>query len=469
LCESWETPDEETVIYHIRKGVHWQDKPPLNGRELTADDVAFTIKRQMMSDLPLSYKVLEGPDRTVKSVEATDRYTVVVKCAPEFIWWRVSVITSEMSILAPELGGEYPGDFRSWENCIGTGPFMLEEEVAGSSLSFVRNPNYWRKDPLHPQNTLPYADGVNLLIIPDASTRMAALRTGKIDVLRTLLWEDRDSLVKTNPELQWGEGLATGGAKIGMRLDNPELPWHDIRVRRALSMGVDRQAIAKEYYGGFAKVFTFPIPPLPEYKDMYTPLDECSESVQEQYEYNPEKARQLLAEAGYPDGFQAEIVCEQIQADMLSIIKAMWADIGVDLFLDVRESGTYRTVSRGRKHKQMLFRSAGRDPERMGEFRSGHDSNASMVDDPYINEVYETKLVKGQWDRVTFSRVMKEEIVPYILEQCWYIDPPDPMNYAFWQPWLKGYHGEFEVGYVNTMNWLIYVWLDQELKKEMGH
>jgi len=198
LCESWEMPDEETVIFHLRKGVHFHNKPPVNGREMTADDVVFTFEHNFLSDLPFSFKCRAAlPEENIQSVEALDKYTVEVKCSPIFIWRQLIEMVELKKILAPEAGGAYPGDFRKWETCIGTGPFMIVDEVAGSSLSFVKNPNYWMKDPVHPENTLPYVDRVDWLIIPDSSTRIAALRTGKIEQLGGLNWEDRDSLLKT--------------------------------------------------------------------------------------------------------------------------------------------------------------------------------------------------------------------------------------------------------------------------------
>ena len=466
LAESWEMPDEETVVFHIRKGVHFHDKPPVNGREMTADDVAFSIKRASLSELPLSF-AMRDPAGNIKSVEATDRYTVVVKCPPAYIWKRLVDLTEVMKILPPEAGGEWPGDFKDWETCIGTGPFMIVDEVAGSSLTFVKNPNFWMKDPVHPENILPYVDGVNWLVLPDASTRLAALRTGKIETLGRIGWEDKDSLVATNPKLQWVGREGGPGDMVGMRLDNPELPWHDIRVRRALAMGLNRQAIAEDYYGGNAKVFAWPIAPIPEYKDMFTPLEEFPESIQELYEYNPEKARELLAEAGYPDGFKAEILCTQTSADLLSIYKADWAKIGVDLEMQVKETGTFRTMVSRRTHKQMIFRRGTGDPQKLRQFRPGLEANLSIIDDPFINEIYETKMVKDVWDWEPLCQAMKEDVVPYILEQCWYIDPPGIYGYTFWQPWLKGYHGESNVGHLNGNAWAAYVWIDQELKKEM--
>jgi len=471
LCESWEVADEETIVFHIRKGVHFHDKPPVNGREMTADDVVYSIQHTGLSDLPLSWKTLYG-DKNITSAEATDRYTVVVKCPPGSLWQRIRDVAETMPVLAPEVGGPPPGDYRDWHTCIGTGPFMIVDEVIGSALTFVKNPNFWMKDPVHPENTLPYVDRFNWLIIPDASTRLAAMRTGKIDQLGGQVWEDKESLLKSNPELPYVDRVShevggSGGGLISMRTDLK--PFDDIRVRKALSMAIDLPTLVDEYYGGQAEIFGFPIEPTKEFECMYTPLDEVSESIRENYVYNPEKARQLLADAGYPDGFHTSILCTQGEVDLMSVYKAYWADIGVDVDIDVRERGTYQAICRAHTQEGLIIGRGGGGDQLFREFIPGLDANRSMVDDPYVLDLYYNKLSKDVWDWETYCRVVKEELSPYVMEQCWYIDPPRPVQTTFWQPWIKGYHGEGGVGSMNAPNWVMYVWVDQELKREMGH
>jgi len=468
LAESWERPDEETIIFHIRKGVHWQDKPPLNGRELTADDVVYSLNRQFFTDLPFAAISRIPTGAGLTSLEATDKYTVVVKSPAATFGYRLRLLVELMRILAPEPGGPPPGDYREWEKCVGTGPFMVVDYVPSSSVSFVKNPNYWMKDPVHPENTLPYVDEVNILIIPDASTRLAALRAGKIPMLGDLGWEDKDSLIKTNPELKWVGGISgKGGSLIGMSTDREDLPFQYQSVRRALAMGIDRQAIVRDLYGGNAEVLAFPVLPDKAFEDMFIPLEELPESTQELYEYNPEKAKQLLTDAGYPDGFKTPLLCSSTGADMASILKAYWEKIGVDLDVQVKESGSLMGLKFNHGGMYLGGQPAD-DPAVLFALITGGWENTSMVSDPYIDDIYNSKLERYgylEWDKL--AQVFKEELTPYILEQCWYIDLPAQASYTFWQPWLKGYHGENEVGMRNINTWVIYTWLDQELKKEM--
>jgi len=458
LAESWEVPDPRTIVFHIRKGVRFHDKPPTAGREMTADDVLFSIKR--VFELRTAY--IGMAETHPESVTAPDKYTVVVKGpAGEMI----EPILDGIRIVPRDMVEKY-GNMRDWRNSCGTGPFILVDYVSGSSISYVRNPNYWGKDPLHPGNTLPYVDRVKSLIITDASTRLAALRTAKVERLSGISWEDKTSLDRTTPALKWTRELGTAPYMIYMRQDKPELPFYDIRVRRALAIAIDCKKIANEFYGGHAEILSYPIVPLAEFMYAYTPLDKLPESVRELWEYHPDKAKQLLAEAGYPKGFKTEIVCYAPQVDILSIIKSYWAAIGIELKLDVKEYGVYDSIQSLRTHKEMLYRYGGlANPARIHYARAGGPQNASIIVDEYIEE--SVKYLGANYFDEAKKRQRIKEVTLYSLEKCWLIQPPHPYNYVAWWPWVKGYSGETNVGYWNSCNFPKWLWVDQELKEEM--
>ncbi len=461
LAESWESPDPQTIIYHIRKGVYWQDKPPVNGRELTADDVVFSIKRQW--ELPTSYNRASYPPPPV-SVTAPDKYTVVVKLEPGDDPFIKTMVSSDyVYILAPEV---VAADSRDWRNSAGTGPFILTDYVPMSSSTFVRNPNYWRKDPLHPGKQLPYIDGLRLLVIPDKSTQQAAMRTGKIDTLGDLSTEDLDTVVGTRPDIKRRNYLTTTEYAVCMRVDTK--PFDDIRVRRALAMAVNRQEIANEFYGGEADILAEVVVDMPEFKDIYRPLIEMPESVQELYQYNPAKARQLLAEAGYPDGFKTNVVTYPKDVDILSIYKDYWEKIGVELELNVNEYGGYQYMAFRKKYTQTVYHYLLANlPYLLLNYRTGAILNWSMVDDERIEETF--KLVKEAGFDMAKKNQAIRDLVPYILDQAWSVVTPAPYRWRTWQPWLKGYYGEGGAGCVNGSIWTNYIWIDQELKKSMGY
>lgn len=469
LAESWEIVDPLTFRFHIREGVRWQDKPPVNGRELTADDVAFSFKHVFENPTSVVRTFVPG-GKVPESYTVTDKYTLEVKCVDEAVApVLLEFFLNRVRILAPEVIEKY-GDMRDWRSVVGTGPFVVKDEVPGSSVTLVRNPYYWGKDPVHPEKDFPYLDGVRYLVIEDASTRVAAMRTGKIDIYRGFTWEEGEALLETNPELEYLRYPFGTPWQIFMRMDKLELPFHDLRVRRALAMAIDNETIAKDYYGGNAQILAAPVIDVPDNAAIYIPLDELPESTRELYEYHPDKARQLLAEAGYPDGFETELVCFSGagRIDLLTIVQGYWADIGVDVKLDVKEWGVFRSTAVGRTHEQMIERYGSNQPFAMTPYRPGSSTNMGFVDDPLVNETYPQLWGENYYDSSKRAKLYRD-LLPHILSQAWIIQPPCPYIYVIWQPWVGSYHGEYALSFVDDFNFIQYLWLDQDLKKSMGH
>ena len=168
----WEVPDANTLVFHIRKGVKFAVNPQseasrlVNGRELNADDVVFSFTRTWTN--PRSYVATTYPyAEYIESITAPDKWTVVIRAKPGKIGPVFLTATVNVRIVPREVVEKY-GDLRGWRNSVGSGPFMLMDYVTGAALTFARNPNYWRKDPVHPENRLPYLDSVKMMIIPDA-------------------------------------------------------------------------------------------------------------------------------------------------------------------------------------------------------------------------------------------------------------------------------------------------------------
>ena len=135
LAEDWEMPDNETILYHIRQGVHWWDKEPANGRELTAEDVAWNIERHFSSPDSVNYAQYTKTGIAPIDIQALDRYTVAVKVDPMWQGVMVSVIGDHLWMLCPDAveanGGE---PLKDWTQFIGTGPFMIESYEVNSSI-----------------------------------------------------------------------------------------------------------------------------------------------------------------------------------------------------------------------------------------------------------------------------------------------------------------------------------------------
>jgi peptide/nickel transport system substrate-binding protein len=283
------------------------------------------------------------------------------------------------------------GDQQDWHRSTGTGPFILMDYVEGSTAYFEKNPNYWQYDPVHPDNRLPYVDAVRQLIIPDLSTRLASFRTGKLDMINAVTWEDYEILMGQIPEVQQRTSYSGDFLIPYGRVDDLTLPFHDINVRRAMNLAVDQQGIVDDYYQGNATLVGWPFWPIKAHEPFYTPLDQMPESVQELFTYNVEEAKRLLADAGYPNGFQTHIDCRSTDVDYLSIIKSYLAAVDIDMEIRPLESGNFLSLNRGRTHEQMTLgaNTMSWGPWLMHECRLDSSGNVAMWEEPEAIEVYD--------------------------------------------------------------------------------
>ncbi len=180
LAESYEQPDLQTVIFHLHKGIRYQNKAPLNGREFTADDVVYHYNRErglgsgFTKPSPYRNHAQYAP---MTSVTAIDKYTVVFKWqAPSLDMLDSLLDDFGFANIVPKEVVDLYGNMEDWHHAVGTGPFILQDYVSGSSVEFIKNPDYWGFDSRYPKNQLPYVDKVKVLILPDDATTLAALR-----------------------------------------------------------------------------------------------------------------------------------------------------------------------------------------------------------------------------------------------------------------------------------------------------
>jgi peptide/nickel transport system substrate-binding protein len=474
IAENWEMPDGETFIYYIRPDVHWWNKEPANGRELTAQDVVWNIDRQFNSELSYNYNAYTTLGKAPLSATALDDYTVEVKVKPEWQGVLAPVIGDHMWLICPDAieanGGEPLND---WSQFIGTGPFIVKDYAVSSNIDYERNPDYWQMDPLHPENQLPYANGLHEAIIPDTSTQQAAFRTGQIDFLASVHmtlgdWETVESLMKENPELLHKEHPSSSFFSMFPRLDNEDLPFNDIRIRHAMNLAINQQELVEDYYGGNADLLAWPYIDAPIFSSIYTPLDQQPQIVQDLYGYDVERAKELMVEAGYPDGFKFTVDCAG--ADFLAIIKEYLAAINIDMEINALEFTVYMSEWMGGTYEQAFFASDYLvKPQNMMTMAPGGIYNYSRVNDPRISEAYNTiseNLVK---DEDLVVKTLKE-IGPYELEQAVPLLLPSAYQHALWWPWFQNFYGAVGGGgNANNDEYLQYFWIDTEMKKDMGY
>ena len=259
LAESWEQLDPLTYIFHIREGVHWHKKAPMNGRELTAEDVEYNFHRYLglgsgfTEPAPLAGEL---GNVQFESITAADEYAVVFKLKEPYLRTPILIQDSYTLFMQPPEVIEQHGDVTDWRNVVGTGPFELTDFVDGSSLTYIKNPDYWGFDEKFPENRLPYVDEFRVLVMPEEATRVAALRSGRIDYtgyhsaggqIRSI--DVAESLRRTNPELVLNEYSERADNGFIFNVSKP--PFDDIRVRKAMTMAVDHETIKNTYFKGF--------------------------------------------------------------------------------------------------------------------------------------------------------------------------------------------------------------------------
>ena len=482
LAESWETPDATTMVFNIRQGVHWHDKAPMNGRELTADDVVYNFHRMTGSgsgftEPPGGYS---GTIATLPfaSITATDKYTVVMKLTQPSVGALSSILTDwAVHIMPPEVIKQH-GDVKDWRNLVGTGPFMMTDWVDGSSQTWVKNPDYWGTDEKFPQNRLPYFDGLNGLIMKEDATIVAALRSGQLDYVgltgaaEMIYTAQKESLERTNPDMAfYPYGLRSENTfAFNMGADNPLTK--DLRVRQAMQMALDLETMNKTYFKGVSKWVPMGLvgPAVGG-----TPFEEWPEEVRKTYMYDPEGAEALLDAAGYPrgaDGMRFEVALEHYQVfdlDYTQLAAAYWKEIGVDVEITVAERSVHMAHVREHSYGDMASWIAGIEYlSPLIPISWGHSESA--WNPPNLNDPEYDRLYEAARDATTEEEQVRLAVLAdtYMIENHVYVWGPTDPKFNAVQPWLKGYNGEAMLGGDDRVALFSRLWFDNKMKQEMG-
>jgi peptide/nickel transport system substrate-binding protein len=433
-------------------------------RDFVADDVVFTFNR--LRDSP---KRLPGYLDYVDKVEARDAHTLVFHFNAYLSDWSYRWGNGWYSGIYPHEVVDAPnGGASNWKNVNGTGPFMLTDMVQGSQLTFSKNPIYWGSETINgKQYKLPYVDKMIHRVLKDPATQKTALRTGKIDILSAISWEDAAELKKTTPQLKWSRYLSSSGLRISMRVDKK--PFTDIRVRRALNMAVNKQEIIDKFYGGNAEMFTFPMHP--DFVGYHKPLKDQPESVQELFRYDPVKAKKLLAEAGYPDGFTFTVqacACDPVRLELMSLIVAYMEAVNVKMQIVPMEYGAFlQTMIKRTNAEGYVNSTPDNSPEASLRVNFGKTQfyNSSMWDDPKFDAAVQA--ANSERDDKKRQKAL-QDLTTQILDAAPAIWLPNSYGYTAWWPWVKNYGGEFYVSATRGAPFYARIWIDQDMKKKMG-
>ena len=479
LAESWSQSDPLTYIVKVRQGIHWHDKPPMNGRELTAQDIEFNFHRLLgmgSGFTERSEHALAWPE--FESITATDKWTVVFKMKDVAVGALHAILDgSPYFIYPPEVIKEH-GDVTDWRNLVGTGPMMLTDWVNGSSVTWTKNPNYWGYDEKYPENRLPYLDKIRALIMPEVATSLAALRSGKADHIgaigQTMLGslDQVESLQRTNPELVIKPFYGRSNLGIGLNVQLPH--FSDIRVRIAMQKAINLDEINQAYWRGYADV-------TPQgqvnrsFTAIVTPFEEWPEELKESYTYDPKAAEALLDAAGYPLGadgirFKTNMMhWDRYDLNYVELVASYWRKLGIEVEdIEVEQISSFMS-RRAKREFEMLSceRAMNWFPMVLvSAFTTGNRGNRGNASDPHydaLNEAAKKATTIEEQNRIV------GEMNQYEIEQKWCLWGPISPGYIAIQPWVKGYNAELNMGANQYNTVFTRLWIDSELKKEMGH
>jgi peptide/nickel transport system substrate-binding protein len=463
LAESVELPNPHTIVFKIRKGVHFHNKPPVNGRELDAKDVALSLSR--LWNVP---RFKTGYWQFVDSIEATDKYTVTMKLNRFDAAWKWLFGPGWYNAIQPRELVEQDL-VNKWEYVAGTGPFMLKDYKADVGATFVRNPDYWGTTTIDGKEyKLPFVDKIQQYIIPDEAAWTAAMRTGKLDLVRNITQVQRSSIVKKAKNLKSAKTPRAGMA-LGFRADKKELPTFDRKVRKALVMAIDWDDINQKIYQGDALRRYYVLVPADWSADIATTVDELPAELREAYGHNPEKAKKLLAEAGYPNGFKTILAIgtpSETQVDAASLFADYWKRIGVEAKIQAREQGVHMSKLTMGQHDPIGIFWLGDPPLQSASIqRAIGGYNWGRYSPPGYPE--KLKAVLSEMDTKKMAQGMKELNIMHALS-FHTVHIGAPYSYNLWWPWVKNYYGEVDVGHVLIEPIFARIVIDQKLKKKMG-
>jgi len=468
LAESWDVTADK-ITFHIRQGVYWAadgKEHVMESRELTADDVAWSLNRFLDSSQGGSGSMRTENGGWIDSIYDEDD-TVVVETSSynaSWIFWIANGWGN--GIYAPEVVAAGASD---WDNLVGTGPFMLKESVTGSHITYERNPNFWGTATINgvEYDDIPFIDELVHPIIPDESTRIANLRTGQIDLYYAVPMLYEDTLAQSSPELLKKNKLSSWVSVVTLRTDRE--PFDDVAVRQALMTALDQEAILRAISGEGVS-YTWPVSP--ELSSVHIPLDELSAATQELFEYDPVTARQMLDDAlGHTDGITGvEILVradDALLVDMAEMVVSYWDAIGVETTLRPVEVTTFYAVIAAGEHDCTVGVESVANPFKTFRlFVPGEWNNFALYD----NEYFTAQLLEAEQmlNAVEQDAVLRE-LFEILVDEVVYIAVGAPYLLTYWWPWVNNYYGEFEVSCWSRSHLMAAAWIDQDMKADMGY
>lgn len=319
LAESWQTdPDKKTITFTLKQGIKFHDDTDFN-----AEAAKWNIEQ---------YQKAKRPEVSgIQSMDIVDANTLRLNLEK----WDNTLLESIVWFVQMVSPAEVEKNGKDWarRNPVGTGPFRFVSWERDVSMKFKKNEQYWQKGK-------PYLDAIEFSFIYDRNTAANVFKSGGADVLTQMTVDTYRELEQSGKyTLQRNEG-ALGGIGIGLMFDsaNPNSPFSKLKVRQALMHAVDTKAIINSVSRGLGQ----------ETNQWYPPGTRFYNSDVKGYPYDPEKAKQLLAEEGYPNGFKTKISTDPGRANIATAIQSYLAKVGIEVEVATMDIAKLIALTSGR-------------------------------------------------------------------------------------------------------------------------
>jgi peptide/nickel transport system substrate-binding protein len=312
-------------------------------------------------------------------------------------------------------------------------------------------------------------------VIADNATALSALRTGKIDVMDALLYNDVASMKKTNPNILSVAYPAFAALTIDPR--NDKAPFSDLRVREAMQMSINLASIAKDYYGGYAEST-----PAGNMSDSITgwgyPYSMWTDDEKATFAYNVAGAKALLTAAGLPNGFSTTLTYDNAaDADLLQLLVSYMAAININVTMVPMESASYISYIGAHSNLTLTARKVGTLGKSNGPsgaantWLSGTKNDIAMVNDPAWDDLYAQMQAATTIDS---AKVIAKAACKMFVDQHYVITTVIPSQFGLYQPWLHGYNAQQGAisgpGGPSFIDWYgARYWIDSTLKNSLTH
>ncbi|MFD1039745.1 ABC transporter substrate-binding protein [Virgibacillus byunsanensis] len=412
LAEDWEQPDDSTYIFNLVEGVTFH-----NGEEMTAEDVLYSFER-ILDEATASHIASYFSD--VTNIEVMGDYQIKFELEEPNATFLTNLTNSSAAIVSQQVVEEN-GDLQ--QVAVGTGPFVFEEWVPDNSVTLSKYEDYYVED-------VPKLDRVEYYTMKEESSRLSAIRTGEIDM--TTLTAKSSELLDGEEEINIMDYQSLEYSYVGFNTDKE--PFNDERVRQALSMATDRESIVDIVWDGDALV-SGPIAPA---------MGDWSIDVEQEaiYQRNIDEAKQLLADAGYPDGFSTVITTASTYADMVDtaqLLQQQWKEIGVEAEIEQIEWGDYIDTWSNTSADILIGRNgSGTDPDRAMNYFFNTEGSANVWN--FSNENYDEMVAKG---KRTIDQAERKQVYVEAQEELLQLSPNlflvSPKNYVAVRDGVEGF------------------------------